>query len=1025
MKTAIIAIAAVVFVFSAIFVAAPQVFGENISIAGFSLSAKIAEACCGPSDPGPGDGDDDPKHPIKPVAPVCTLNADPSRIDKGDESTLFWTSNLSRVSIETSEGKNVVGSDIGIYGSKDVSPSKNTTYIATFWDPRGGDTITCKTTVKVTQPPKSPICTMDANPVKINKGETAKLTWTSKHADTARINQGIGSVKLNGFTKVSPTKTTTYTSTFKNSAGDKVQCQATVKVKDDPEPPKKPSCTLNINKSKITLGESAKLTWTSKNATSLRINQGIGKEDLNGSLKITPKKTGTFTYTATVIGEGPEIAVECSDTIKVVKEPSPKHPSCTLDINKSKITLGQKATLTWTSKNATSVKFNPSIGTNDLDGSVKIKPTKTGTFTYKGTFKNDAGDEIKCSDTITVVKEQIKHPSCTLDINKSKITLGQRATLTWTSENATSVKFNRDVGSLDLNGSVKIKPTETGTFTYRGTFVNDAGDAVTCKDTIKVVDKPIDPPSCTFDINKSKITLGESARITWTSKNTVRASINYGVGKVDLSGTQKITPDAVGTFKYVGTFIGEDGSKIKCKDTIVVEKKNVTPRPVCDSFTATPKRFTNGTGGDVTLRWETTDAASVRINQGVKNVPVDGTTVVNVTETTTFTLTAKNGGKSVQCSTTVTVKDSPSPLSCDRFESSDYNVEEDEEFTLFWNTTGATHVSISPIIGSVPVDSSRVISIDDDTTFILTATDGTDTEQCSVFIRVDEDDDDDDRPRCDLDISDSRIDEGDSITLSWDNDDTDEIILEDDDGNVLIDTDDGDDYDPEDDRIRVKPRHDTEYTLIAYNDGRKDECEVDVEVDEDDSITILSTRDQLPLIGGIPLARVPYTGFEAGPMLSALFYTLLALWGIGIAYFLTVRRRSVLDFATASAGAELAQNPAPVGASPYVSSVSTQVEVPTVPANLPVATNAPTAFAATPVVESTSELDEATTIENRAHAARVLLSADAREYIARKEGTLAERLALLDTVIANAKAMFPSENGWMVINKERMLQLIG
>ena len=44
--------------------------------------------------------------------------------------------------------------------------------------------------------------------------------------------------------------------------------------------------------------------------------------------------------------------------------------------------------------------------------------------------------------------------------------------------------------------------------------------------------------------------------------------------------------------------------------------------------------------------------------------------------------------------------------------------------------------------------------------------------------------------------------------------------------------------------------------------------------------------------GGIPLSQVPYTGFEAGPTLTNLFYALLTLWGLVVSYvFMTKKNR--------------------------------------------------------------------------------------------------------------------------------------
>lgn len=80
------------------------------------------------------------------------------------------------------------------------------------------------------------------------------------------------------------------------------------------------------------------------------------------------------------------------------------------------------------------------------------------------------------------------------------------------------------------------------------------------------------------------------------------------------------------------------------------------PAPTIQSFTAAPTSLLSG-GGSVTLSWTTTGADSVSIDQGVGAVSpaASGSKTVNVTSSTTFTLTAKNAGGSVTATASVTV----------------------------------------------------------------------------------------------------------------------------------------------------------------------------------------------------------------------------------------------------------------------------------------------------------------------------------------------------------------------------------
>jgi len=60
---------------------------------------------------------------------------------------------------------------------------------------------------------------LTASPETVAHGESSTLSWTSFNAVEAAIDEGVGTVPVNGTTAVSPSKTTTYTITVKDSDG--------------------------------------------------------------------------------------------------------------------------------------------------------------------------------------------------------------------------------------------------------------------------------------------------------------------------------------------------------------------------------------------------------------------------------------------------------------------------------------------------------------------------------------------------------------------------------------------------------------------------------------------------------------------------------------------------------------------------------------------------------------------------------------------------------------------------------------
>lgn len=95
-------------------------------------------------------------------------------------------------------------------------------------------------------------------------------------------------------------------------------------------------------------------------------------------------------------------------------------------------------------------------------------------------------------------------------------------------------------------------------------------------------------------------------------------------------------------------------------------------------------------------------------------------------------------------------------------------------------------------------------------------------------------------------------------------------------------------------------------------------------------------------------------------------------------------------------------------------SVPTHSVVSDVPLNLPVLEGE----------ETESEMDVLKALETHAHVHATLISSDALKLIASQHGTRAEQMETLDTVIALAKSRYPSENEWMVLNKERVMALL-
>jgi len=443
--------------------------------------------------------------------------------------------------------------------------------------------------------------------------------------------------------------------------------------------------------------------------------------------------------------------------------------------------------------------------------------------------------------------------------------------------------------------------------------------------------------------------------------------------------------------------------------------------PTCDSFTVYPATLP-ANGGTVTLNWNTTNATFVGISPTVGEVLADDSVNVNVTSDTTYTLEAANSSGSDYCQVTVDVQPiNPPVFSCSNnvnFSANPSSIDEGNNTTLTWNTTGVTSLSIDNGISLTSLNGSASVAPSSDVTYTLTASNGTNTIYCPVSVDVNSNSGGGGSStlRCDLSVSDKSISAGDMVTIKWNTSYATDIILQDNFSKTLITTEGKSTNDKNklyDDEITVQPNQTTSYILTATHGSKEKVCKVTVSVK--DSVVVLQTRDQLPLVSGITLTQVPYTGFDAGPFLTFMFYALLVLWALYLAYILVIRRNGIGGMSLVTAGDTSVDNIS--GQTSPDTFVGTTLNKPVF--HQPFVATAIASTAPIGYANMITNSDEATEIENHAHAAHVLLSSDAMRYFVTTTQGM-DRMEVLDSVLERAKASYPSEDGWVVLNEDRI-----
>ncbi|MGH7800098.1 MAG: CHAT domain-containing protein [Thermodesulfobacteriota bacterium] len=255
---------------------------------------------------------------------------------------------------------------------------------------------------------------------------------------------------------------------------------------------------------------------------------------------------------------------------------------------------------------------------------------------------------------------------------------------------------------------------------------------------------------------------------------------------------------------------------------IISNKKITVPPPEILGYSAEPSTIKKGEVS--TLRWNTSNAKEVEIS-GIGKVSLSGSNTVSPTETTTYTIIARNKeGRTVEREVTIQVIVfivlDPEIL---KFDAKPSTIKRGEPSILSWKTLNAKEVTI----GAKEVGPSGSIEVDPEetTTYTLIATneEGKTVER-EVTVKVN-------IPLSPPEIlyfgaNSKKINKGSPSTVEWKTSNADEVTL-------VVDWDKGVD------KIPVKPSGsktyypgiNTTYTLIAKNEeGKKDERTITVEV---------------------------------------------------------------------------------------------------------------------------------------------------------------------------------------------------
>jgi hypothetical protein len=388
----------------------------------------------------------------------------------------------------------------------------------------------------------------------VTTGTPVSLLWNVTGAQSVTIYPDIGSVAASGSKEITPATTTTYTLEAKNLSGS-TRKLITVKVTGT-----LPSVgNFGFDTESIFAGQSATLSWSVADASSVSIEPGIGPVPISGTKSVSPGSNTTYTLTASN-DAGNSTATA---TLKVTVSNAPIITSFT--VSPASILAGETATLTWDIIGATSININQGIGGVVLKGSMKVTPTATTTYTLTADSSYSSVNKtvtvsVDTSNLTTTAKTAISTSPPAIGnftASPTAITLGENSTLTWTVTGARTISISPDVGAVPTSGSVLVVPNATTTYTL--TAANSFGTkTATTSVTASTVSDGTRPVITSFTAVPASISVGATSNLTWDIQGATTITINQGIGVPASHFSQAVSPAVTTT--YVLTALNSTGT---------------------------------------------------------------------------------------------------------------------------------------------------------------------------------------------------------------------------------------------------------------------------------------------------------------------------------------------------------------------------------------------------------------------------------------------------------------------------------
>ncbi len=292
------------------------------------------------------------------------------------------------------------------------------------------------------------ITSFTSNRYTIDAGETITASWSTTGCDSVAITPAAIPANRPPSGSVSSERiysTITYTLTAYDIYGVAQDSRSlTVTVRNGNN--NNGSCSINsfyADDTSIDEGDETRLRWETTGCDDVDIS-GVGTNlSSDGSVRIEPSRTRTYTLTAQPNGVTRQV------TVSVDENNNTNNDQCSIDsfyADNYSISRGESTKIYWRTTDAQDVDITPGLNNRRDDGDVSVRPTSTTTYTI-----NVDGDGCFESQSFTIYVDQVNNTGSTVSNNSRPQAI-------------TTIASGLGGGSVRLNG-IAVPNTTTGTAT--------------------------------------------------------------------------------------------------------------------------------------------------------------------------------------------------------------------------------------------------------------------------------------------------------------------------------------------------------------------------------------------------------------------------------------------------------------------------------------------------------------------------------------------------------------------------------